>query len=466
MTSLNTLAFDIGASSGRAVIGHYDGARITLQEVHRFPNHTVPMRGHLRWDTPRLFEEMSIGLQKAKNICTVATIGIDTWGVDGGFLGPHDEFLGLPFGYRDFSEENMKECWNNFSADQIYDITGIQFMPFNTLYQFYRHQKLENILMQVADRFLFTPDLLRYLFTGEKHTEYTIASTSQMLDARTGKWSQDILDFCNLSSSFMGEIVPPGTICGTVEGTDIQAIAVGGHDTASAVLAVPADETDSWLWLSSGTWSLMGIETNEPFISLESRAYNFSNEGGVGSTIRFLKNIMGLWLEQECRRMWKHQGNDFSFDELAAMVKDTPPNGPVIDANALRFMAPDDMCREIQDACRESGQPVPNSPGEIERCILESLAAAYAKTRKELEEVTQREYTTLHIVGGGSQNTLLNQMTADACKMRVVTGPIEATALGNIAMQLIATGHISSIAEAREVIRHSFSVTEYLPQNA
>jgi sugar (pentulose or hexulose) kinase len=465
-TACTVLAFDIGASSGRAILGHFDGTILRLEEVHRFWNGTVKLRGHLYWDLPRLFDEMQNGLQKACAAQCVASFGVDTWGVDGAFLGPHQELLGLPWGYRDFSVENMQACVAAVGARKLYNVTGVQFMPFNTIFQFYHHKQHRHPFLKLASRYLFMPDLLRFLFTGEAQTEYTIASTSQLLDAQTRGWSEPLLRKVGMKPAQMGEIIPPGTLCGTAEGTDVKAVAVAGHDTGSAVLAVPADTRDEqWAWLSSGTWSIMGIETGTPIISAKGRTLNFSNEGGANGTIRFLKNIMGLWLAQECRRLWAAQGQEYSFAQLTELAAQAPAGGPRVDVNDMRFYAPANMIEEIRAACRDKGQRAPETVGEMYRCILESLAAAYASVLRELRMLTGKTFTRLHVVGGGAQNALLNQLTADACGMPVIAGPVEATAIGNALMQLVACGAISSVAEGRALVRASFPTEDYQPRH-
>jgi len=462
---MNVLAFDIGASSGRVIIGKYDGKKLTLEEVHRFTNGTTKIRGHLYWNIPHLYTEFQTGIKKAREICEITSLGIDTWGVDGAFIGANDTLLSLPYGYREFSPENMKECINKFGAADLYEKTGIQFMPFNTIFQLYKHKKDDNPLLKIAERFLFIPDYLRFLLTGEKQTEYTIASTGQLLDPHTRNWNPELFKTLGVPQKLMGDIVETGAFCGTVDGTNINTVAVAGHDTGSAVVSVPADSSsENWAWMSSGTWSIMGIETKEPIVSEECCAENFSNEGGAYGTIRFCKNIMGMWLEQECRRIWSEEGKEYSFAEMQEMVEKTPANGPIIDTRALRFMLPDNMVEEIQSACRETNQKVPETTGEILRCVYESLAAAYKQTLDEIISVSGRKIDKLHIVGGGSQNKMLNQMTADLCGITIETGPIEGTAIGNILVQLIANGELKNIDKARQLVKESFPTTIYEPK--
>ncbi len=459
---MNILAFDIGASSGRAIIGKYDGDKLTLEEVHRFTNGTTKIRGHLYWNITHLYSELQTGIKKAQEVCEITSFGIDTWGVDGAFIGANDTLLALPYGYREFSPENMEECINEFGAAELYNQTGIQFLPYNTIFQLYKHKKEDNPLLKIAEKFLFIPDYLRFLLTGEKHTEYTIASTGQLLDPHTRNWNPDLFEKIGVPQELMGKIVESGTFCGTIDGTNIKAIAVAGHDTGSAVVSVPADSSsDNWAWMSSGTWSIMGIETKEPIVSEGGFADNFSNEGGAYGTIRFCKNIMGMWLEQECRRIWSEEGKEYSFDEMEEMVKSTPPNGPIIDTRDLRFMLPDNMIEEIQAVCRETNQKVPETVGEILRCVYESLAAAYKQTLDEIISVSGKKIDKLHIVGGGSQNEMLNQMTADLCGITIETGPIEGTAIGNLLVQLIANGELKDMNEARHLVKKSFTTKVY-----
>jgi len=460
---MNVVAFDLGASSGRAILGSFDGSRLSLRELHRFPNQMAKVRGHHYWDSLRLFAEMEAGLKKAMQEAQITSIGIDTWGVDGTFVGPHDTIVGMPFAYRDFSTENMEACLAAFGREWLFTTTGIQFWPFNTLFQFYWHIQHRTPALAQAEQFLFSPDYYRYLFTGVRATEYTIASTSQLLDVRTRAWCAEIFEKLGMPLSLMGRLIEPGTRCGTVEETSVAAIAVAGHDTASAVVAVPADRARSdWAWMSSGTWTIIGIETDQPVTTMDACTKGFSNEGGLHGTTRFLKNIMGLWLTQECVRIWRMQGHEYTFPEINEMAR-TAPSTARINVNDMRFYNPENMIEEIQKACRESGQPVPQTPGEIQRCILESLADAYAVALKDLQALSGRTFSTLHIVGGGCQNELLNQMTADACGVTVVAGPVEATATGNIMMQLVANGALTTLDAARDVLRASFPVKVYQP---
>jgi len=462
---MNIVAFDLGASNGRALLGRFDGSRLTIEEIHRFPNQIVSVRGHFHWDALRLFSEMQAGLAKAIAVAPIASMAIDTWGVDGCFIGRNDRVLGFPCAYRDFSGKNMDQCKRKLGAEFIYQSTGIQFWPFNTLFQFYWHKKNRSPELKAAERFLFSPDFYRFLFTGQSHTEWSIASTSQMADARTRKWCPALFDALKIPVDIMGDIIEPPMKCGVVENTSIAAIAVAGHDTGSAVVSVPAAPgSDDWAWLSSGTWSIIGIETRTPIISDESFARNFSNEGGVFGTTRVLTNVMGMWLSQECIRVWKAHGEDHSYAELDRKVREAPANGPVINVNDLRFYTPEDMPAEIQKACKESGQKAPRTPGEIQRCIIESLAKKYAEVLGQLVELRGKPFARLHMVGGGIQNELLNQMTADACNVKVEAGPVEGTAIGNMVMQLIAGGEVKDLDEGRALVKASFPTTVYQPR--
>jgi len=462
---MNILAFDIGASSGRAIIGKFDGNILKMEEVHRFKNGITKIRGHIYWDTYHLYNELLTGIKKARENCEITSLGIDTWGVDGAFVAKGDTFFPLPNGYREFTPENMRECINLFGAEELYKKTGIQFISLNTLFNLYYQCKIKNPLIDVSEKFLFIPDYLRYLLTGKMQTEYTAAATSQMLDPYTKKWLPEIFEKIGFPVELMCDVIEPGSFCGNVEGTDIKTIAVAGHDTASAVVSVPADgSSENWAWMSSGTWSIMGIEMSKPIISEKGRANNFSNEGGVFGSVRLCKNIMGMWLEQECRRIWRENGKDYSFDEMKKLVNETKKNGPIIDTRDLRFMLPENMIDEIKTACKESNQKIPETVGEILRCVYESLAAAYKLTIEEITEVAGRKIEKLHIVGGGSQNEILNQLTANLCGIPVETGPVEGTAIGNLLVQLIANGEIKDMSEARQLVKKSFPTKLFVPQ--
>jgi rhamnulokinase len=474
------LAVDLGASSGRVVAGCLDGRRLTLEECHRFENGGVLANDRLYWDLLGQWRDIQNGLRAAGAQFgdRLVSVGVDTWGVDFGFLGAGDELLGNPFHYRDHQTEGFPErAFATVSREKIFAETGLQFLPFNSLYQLIALQQAGSPLLQHAERFLMMPDLFHWLLTGEKANEFTNSTTTQLYNPLRGTWSAELLRGFGISASLFGEIQVPGTNLGKVrprvaEAAGLQPIDVvlpGTHDTASAVMAVPAEgdtgRHPNWCYLSSGTWSLMGVELPSPIISDACRRYNFTNEGGVGGTVRLLKNIAGLWLLQECRRIWQMSGQTLSWDEMVLEARRAPAARCLIDPDHVMFMAPADMPGAIREACRKTEQPVPESPGEVIRCALDSLALRYRCVLSWLEEMVDRKIETVHVVGGGVRNQMLCQMTADACDRLVVAGPVEATAIGNVMMQAVSSRDVSNIAEAREVIRNSFEVTRYEPQD-
>ena len=475
MATRKFLAIDLGASSGRAVVGLFDGERLRLEEVHRFPNGPVRVLNSLHWDVLRLFEEVKGGLAKCvKTYGTdIASLGLDTWGVDFGLLDARDELLGNPYHYRDRRTDGMmEEAFRRVPREEIFERTGIQFMQLNSLYQLLAMAVQGSPMLDAAQTFLNMPDLFNFWLTGRKASEFTIATTTQCYDPRAGDWAWTMLERLGLPTRIFGEIVPPGTRLGPLHPAvaeetgagDVPVIATAGHDTAAAVAAVPARGHD-YAYISSGTWSLMGVEVDEPLITPQSQAYNFTNEGGVEGTIRLLKNIMGLWLVQECRREWAQAGEELSWDDLTRMAAEAEPFGGLVDPDDSRFLPPGDMPKRIQSYCAETGQPVPQSKGAIVRCTLESLALKYRWVLERLEEMLGRELPIIHIIGGGSKNWLLNQLTADATGRPVVAGPDEATSIGNILMQALALRHIASLEEGRELVRRSFEMTTYEPRD-
>jgi rhamnulokinase len=470
----NFLAFDLGAESGRAVVGHFDGSRLALTEVHRFVNGPVRVFDTLYWDTLRLWCETKQGLAKAVHDhgAQLASLGLDTWGVDFGLLDRQGGLVGNPVHYRDSRTDGMlEEAFRRVPREDIFQATGIQFMQINTLYQLLAMGVGGSSALAAADLLLMMPDLFNYWLAGRKVSERTIASTSQCLDPNSGDWARPLLDRLGIPTSIFPEVVPPGTVLGellpSVAGETgagrMAVVAPGCHDTACAVAAVPA-ESERYAYLSSGTWSLMGAEVAGPVITGKSREYNFTNEGGVCDTIRLLKNITGLWLIQECRRAWAAEGDALSYDDITRMAAAARPFSAVINTDAGEFLAPGDMPARVAAACRRAGMPPPDGRGEMARTVLESLALRYRWTLGKLEELVGHPLETLHIVGGGSQNQLLNQFTADAIGRPVVAGPVEATAAGNVLMQMLATGYLSSLAEGRELIRRSFETKVYLPR--
>ncbi|HON92328.1 MAG TPA: rhamnulokinase family protein [Sedimentisphaerales bacterium] len=471
----NYIAVDLGAESGRVMLGRVTDGKLSLEPIHRFANGPIQEQDSLRWDFDRLMTEIKTGIRLAagKADSPVRGIGIDTWGVDFGLLDADGRLLEKPYHYRDSRTNGMMEkAFSRIPKRQIYENTGIQFMQLNSLYQLLAMRLANPNLLAKADKLLFMADLFSYFLCGRTFGEYTLASTSQMMDMKTGRWSKTIFKELSLPLEIMPHVTRPGTIVGEltpevaqeINGDRISLIAVGSHDTASAVLGVPG-QGDRWAYLSSGTWSLMGVEIPQAIVNDKTFAYEFTNEGGVEDTIRLLKNIMGLWLVQECKRQWQREGQDLSYGELTAMAGRAKPFFGYIDCDNSDFLAPGDMPTRINKCLSQTGQKPTQDKGQMVRLILESLALKYRTVLNAIEDVTGISIETLHIVGGGIQNELLCQFTADATGRRVVTGPIEATASGNILMQAKATGQLKSIEEARQVVRNSFEMKEYLPRN-
>jgi rhamnulokinase len=469
------LAVDLGAESGRVVAGHFDGVRIGLEEVHRFPNGPVIVRGQLFWDILRLWTDIKTGLAKAAVTYgdRVAGIGLDTWGVDFGLLAGDDSLLGNPYHYRDSRTDRMMEAaFAKVSRSEIFERTGIQFMQLNSLFQLVAMAEAGSPLLDVAHTFLNVPDLLNFWLTGRKVSEFSIATTTQCYDPRAGDWAYGMLEKLGIPAHIFGEIVPPGTVLGPLLDSvcaetglpPVPVIAPATHDTGSAVAAVPMDPQHA-IYLSSGTWSLMGVEVTEPVINEQMLTYNLTNEGGVGGTFRLLKNIMGLWLVQECRREWQRSGVDHDYDEMVALASAAPAFGPMVSPSHDTFLAPGDMTHRLRAFCERTGQRVPQTKGEFLRTCLESLALEYRWVAERLDDLTGKRLETIHIIGGGCKNELLDQLAADATGRRVVTGPVEATALGNVLVQAMALGHLGSLAEGREVIKQSFDLKTFEPTN-
>jgi rhamnulokinase len=469
------LAFDFGAESGRALLGVIEDDKLDLAEIHRFHNGPVSILGHMHWDILRQFTEVKHGLRIALQQTggKIDGIGVDTWGVDFSLFGEDGEMLMNPFHYRDSRTDGMMdEVFAIVPKREVFETTGNQFMQLNSLYQLYSMVKSNATALKSASKLLMMPDIFNYWLTGKQVGEFTIASTSQCFDPRKGDWARGMLDTLGIPSRIMPEIVQPGTVIAPLadalvkqmgSGAGIPVIATGCHDTASAVAAVPATGHNH-AYLSSGTWSLMGVELKEPMISDHAYEKNFTNEGGVAGTIRFLHNIMGLWIVQECKRTWASQGEDLTYGqitEMAAAVADFPS---VIDPDSTDFLAPGDMPTRIKAFCERTRQRQPESKGEIVRCVLNSLALRYRATIEDLDTMLGIRHDPIHIVGGGTQNTLLSQLTADATGRRVVAGPVEATAIGNVLVQAIARGFVSSIDEARSIVRNSFELTRYEPR--
>lgn len=473
----NFLAIDLGASSGRVMLARWDGQVFALEEIHRFANGPLELNDHMHWDVQRLWQEVKVGLAKyaTRYNAPLAGIGIDTWGVDFGLLDSAGQLIHNPYHYRDWRTIGMAELVHERApAERIYARTGIQFLQFNTLFQLYSLSRAAADDLARTDVFLMMPDLFHYWMTGAKVGEYTNATTTQFLAAHTRRWATDLFDALGLPSRILPPLVQPGTLLGILAPAvrdevglrhDTPVFAVATHDTASAVAAIPGLDAQS-VYISSGTWSLVGIELDQPMLTEAARRLNFTNEGGVGGTIRLLKNVGGLWLLQECQRLWQQQGHDYSWAELVALAEAAEPRRSLVDPDDPAFLAPDDMLAAIDDYCRRANQPAPASVGAVVRCCLESLALKYRQVIESLEELTGRALPTIRIVGGGSQNALLCQLTADACGRTVVAGPVEATALGNVMVQAIAAGYLPDIAAGRAAVARSVEQRVFTPRQA
>ena len=468
------LAIDLGAESGRVMLGRLAGGKLSLEELHRFPNTPVRLPTGLYWDSFRLFHEIVRGLSIAgrERKLRVQGIGIDAWGVDFGLLAPDGSLVDNPRHYRDERTNGIPEkLFQIVPRSEIFERTGIQFMPINSLYQLYAMRLAEAPALRVASELLFMPDLFNYWLTGVRRTERTIASTSQFYNPRTKQFETEIFRRLRIPPALLPQIIDPGALLGALlphiaaetQLGDAPVYATAAHDTASAVAAVPASGNE-WCYISSGTWSLMGVETDRPVITPRALELNYTNEVGAGDRIRLLKNIAGMWLLQECRRAWSAEGQEFSYDELIRLASDAGPAKAHIDPDA--FLHPGDMPRKIQDYCRRRNLPPPESAGEVCRLILESLARRYKEVADNLEELTGRPVRVIHIVGGGSRNALLNQLAADVTGRAVVAGPAEATAAGNILVQAIGAGELSGLEEARAIVRASFHPEVFEPRPA
>lgn len=466
------LAFDLGASSGRAILGELASGKLTLTEIHRFRNQMQQIHGSFYWNIFSLFDELKTGLKKCINEFGIQpeSIGIDTWGVDYSLVTPEGQLAGLPYAYRDHrTDTSMEEFFKLLPPCETYMLTGIQFMQFNTLFQLFASAKSGFSQLKVAESLLFTPDTLNYLFTGVKKNEYTIASTSQMLVPGRPEWQYPLFDVAGIPRSLAGEIILPGEIIGNLlpevcletGSKPIPCVAVASHDTASAVVSVPAGGK-GWAFISSGTWSLMGVESPVPIVNEKTLELNYTNEGGVEGTTRFLKNIMGMWLIQECKRLWDND-QEISWNEIVELSRLAEPFRSLINPDDSVFLNPGNMPAAIQDYCRKTGQPVPESKGEIARCIYDSLVLKYKFTLGQIESATGEKISKIHIIGGGAHNSEMNQLTADATGLPVYAGPTEATSIGNILMQAKGLGIIGSLSEIREIVKNSFGIITYEP---
>lgn len=474
MKTYNFLAFDLGATSGRSVIGTLRDGKIEIRELTRFANGIVELHGKFYWNLFGLYSHLKEGLAAcAREGVVPDSIGIDTWGVDIVAIGADGSILGMPRAYRDpYTDGAPERFFEIVPREEVYDKTGIQIMNLNTLYQIYAAVQEGYTPIMKAHRLLFMPDALSYMLTGKAICEYTIASTSQILNPRTGKLDSSLLESAGVDAGVFPEVQLPGSVIGPLCDAladetrigKVNVVAVAGHDTASAVAAVPA-ENKCFAYLSSGTWSLMGIETTQPIINEESYRLNFTNEGGVDGTTRFLKNICGMWLLEQCRKEWARDGKEYTYPEIVEMATSAEPFARFIYPDDPAFANPTSMLGAIAEYCVRTGQTPPQNDAEVVRTIFESLALRYCEVLEMLEGLAPFAIDVLHIIGGGSKNRLLNQYTANAIGKRVMAGPSEATAIGNVMMQAIGAGAVSSLAEAREIIRHSVDTEEFMPQD-
>jgi rhamnulokinase len=469
------IACDLGAESGRVMLGTLHDGRLSLEEIHRFPSAMVRVLGSLRWDVLRIYEELKTGLRKtAKRKLPILGISVDSWGVDYVLINAVHPMISPPFHYRDErTAATYEKVRESVGSKLIFEETGIQFMPINTIYHLTSDIEKSRALVEAADCFLTIGDYFNYLFSGVACVDESNASTTQLYNPRTRSWSERLIERCGMPSKIFPKLVLPGTVLGPLLPevaaetglTDVQVIASCSHDTGEAVAATPS-RGDDWAYLSSGTWSLIGVELPQPLISEKVRAHNFTNESGYGGTTRFLKNIVGLWILQESRRAWARQGLDLDYASLTAEAERAEPFRSLINPNAARFAKPGEMPDNISAYCRETGQPAPETPGQSTRCILESLALSYRAALGEIEILTGRTIARLHIVGGGSQSVLLNQFAANATRREVIAGPVEATAAGNVLIQAIALGQVESHQALRKIVRDSFALHTFQPLDA
>lgn len=467
------IACDLGAESGRVMLGTLDSGKLTLEEIHRFPNITVRIGKSLRWDILRTFDELKKGLAKvAERGLPVSSLSVDSWGVDYVWSGFGQEMLAPAYVYRDTrTDATYEKAIAAVGKEKIFAETGIQFMSFNTIYQLVADMETSPEIFRQAEGFLCIADYLNFLFSGVRCIEESMASTTQIYNPVGRKWSQELISAFGFPAGAFPKIVPAGTVLGPLV-EDVAAetglekakvVASCSHDTGAAVAAVPAAGGEDWAYLSSGTWSLIGVELPSPLINEATRLENFTNEGGYGGTTRFLKNIVGLWILQECKRDWERRGEKWDYAELNRLAAETAPLRTLIDPDDARFLKPGDMLEKIRAFARETGQPVPEKPGEFTRAILESLALLYRTTLAKIETLTGRSLRKIHIVGGGSQSVLLNQFAADATGRQVLAGPVEATAIGNILVQAVADGKLASLAEVRETVGKSVPIAAFQP---
>lgn len=476
--STGYIAIDMGAESGRVIVGILENERIRLEEVHRFMHEPVWLPTGLHWNITDIWREIVAGLRRAAdwakaNKVELVSVGADTWGVDWALVDKAGELVGTPHAYRDpRNPAAYGEVVKKLGAERIYQTTGIQFMPLNSLYSLYAHHQADSHAFAAVDQLLFMPDLIHFWLSGERTIEATVASTSQMIDCHTGDWARDLLRDLDLPTNILDRTTPPGTTIGTLRPqlaeetglpTTLRVVAPAAHDTASAVAAVPVTSDASWCYLSSGTWSLLGAELDKPCVSPAAQAASFTNELGVNNTFRFLKNIAGLWLVQECRRDYARQGQELDYVTLTRLAGEAAPLRTIVDPAHPSFQTPGGMLQKMADFARSTNQPVPSAPGEFIRSALESLALAYREKLATLESILNQRFDTIHIVGGGGKNTLLNQMTADATGRRVVVGPYEATAIGNALVQAMGLGQVRDLAHLRQIVANSSDLVVHEP---
>ncbi len=466
------LGIDLGAESGRVMLGSLTDGQLTLEELHRFTNDVVRLAGSLRWDVLKLWEEIKLGLRKAaQRGLPYESVSVDSWAIDYVLMRGAEPMLKAPYCYRDARTAHVYATLRErLGEDHIYEQTGVQFMPINTIYHLAAELEQDPALLQGADRFLMIGDWFHHLLGGRPVQEESNASSTQLWNPQKRTWSDMLIAELDLPRDLFPEVVPPCSKLGKTNADlhnetglgSIEIVAGCVHDTGAAVAAVPANG-DNWAYLSSGTWSLIGVELPVPLINEAARKANFTNETGVGGTSRFLRNASGLWMLQECRRSWARAGQDYDYVKLTQLAREATPFRTFVNPNDPRFLRPDDMLQAVREYCELTGQPIPETPGQFARCTLESLALLYREMLTSLEQITEHPIHTLHIVVGGSKNTLLNQMAADATGRTVLAGPVEATAIGNILLQALTLGHITTHAELRRIVRDSFPVETYTP---
>lgn len=467
------LGFDLGASSGRAMLGALSGGKLELTEIHRFVNQMQLINGHYFWNIFSLFNELKLALKKCVKELEIQpeSIGIDTWGVDFVHLNKEGLILSLPFAYRDSrTNTSMEDLFQVIPREEVYSETGIQFMQFNSIFQLFSMVKDQSSLLEITDSILFMPDALNYLFSGVKKSEFSIASTSQMIFPGTCEWNYKLLEKAGIPTQILQEIILPGTIIGTIQkevatetgSKTLHVISVAAHDTASAIVSVPST-LKNFAYISSGTWSIVGIECATPIVSEQTRRLNFTNEGGAEGTTRFLKNIMGMWLIQETQRIWEESGTKYTWSAMVELAKEAEPFQFLINPDDPMFLNPRDMTQAVRDFCYQTAQGTPHTHGETIRCIYDSLALKYRYTLEQIREVSDQPIEVLHIIGGGANNHFLNQLTADASGLPVIAGPTEATAIGNIMIQAKALGYVSSLNEIRQIVANSFDLVHFTP---